>query len=184
MRITSRQSAVRTAIRRGSWVLALVALPLVDSNPYHLDVLTTAWLYALLALGLNMIVGFAGLLNLGYAAFFAIGAYSYALANLHWGLSFWLGLPFAAAMAGGAGIILGLPAIRARGDYLAIVTLGFGEIVRLVVTNLEPWTGGPNGLMGIANPALGRYDVGVATAPYYWLTLILVGLVIWVSQRL
>ena len=64
MRITSRQSAVRTAIRRGSWVLALVALPLVDSNPYHLDVLTTAWLYALLALGLNMIVGFAGLLNL------------------------------------------------------------------------------------------------------------------------
>jgi len=171
--------------RRGLFLAAaLVILPVVDGNAYHLDVLTTAWLYALLALGLNLIVGFVGLLNLGYAAFFAIGAYTYALANLHAGVPFWLGLPLAAVVAGAAGVLLGLPAIRARGDYLAIVTLGFGEIVRLVVTNLERWTGGPNGLMGIANPTLGRYDFGVASAPYYWLTLALVGLVIWVSQRL
>ena len=163
---------------------ALILLPLVDRSAYHLDVLTTAWLYALLALGLNLIVGFVGLLNLGYAAFFAIGAYTYALANLHAGVPFWLGLPLAAAVSGAAGVLLGLPAIRARGDYLAIVTLGFGEIVRLVVTNLERWTGGPNGLMGIANPTLGRYDFGVASAPYYWLTLALVGLVVWLSRRL
>ncbi len=164
--------------------LALLLLPFLDPNPYHLDVLTTAWLYALLALGLNIIVGFVGLLNLGYAAFFAIGAYTYALANLHWGVNFWVGLPLSAAVAGLAGLILGLPAIRVRGDYLAIVTLGFGEIVRLTVTNLERWTGGPNGLLGIANPSLGRYDFGVASAPYYWLTLALVGAAVWVSWRL
>ena len=164
--------------------LALLLLPFLDPNPYHLDVLTTAWLYALLALGLNIIVGFVGLLNLGYAAFFAIGAYTYALANLHWGLNFWVGLPLSAAAAGLAGLILGLPAIRVRGDYLAIVTLGFGEIVRLTITNCERWTGGPNGLLGIANPSLGRYDFGVASAPYYWLTLALVGAAAWVSWRL
>ena len=163
---------------------ALIALPLVDTNGYHLDVLTTAWLNALLALGLNMIVGFVGLLNLGYAAFFAIGAYTYALVNLHTGLGMWWGLPLSAAVAGVAGVLLGLPAVRIRGDYLAIVTLGFGEIVRLVVTNLERWTGGPNGLMGIANPRIGSFDFGVASAPYYWLTLGLVAVVAWLSWRM
>lgn len=172
-------------MRRAWWALAaLAALPLIDRNPYHLDVLTTAWLYALLALGLNLIVGYAGLLNLGYAAFYAIGAYTYALANLHLGVPFWLGLPLAAAVAGAAGFLLGLPAIRARGDYLAIVTLGFGEIVRLVATNLERWTGGPNGLMGIAGPSIGRFDFGVASAPYYWLTFALMLLALAMSRRL
>lgn len=165
-------------------LLVAVVLPLVDRNPYHLDVLTTAWLYALMALGLNVIVGFVGLLNLGYAAFFAIGAYSYALANLHWGMGFWVGLPFSASIAGLSGVVLGLPAIRVRGDYLAIVTLGFGEIVRIVATNLEPWTGGPNGLLGIAPPVLGGFDFGVASAPYYWLTLSLVLLCLGLSRRL
>lgn len=170
-----------------SWALGLsvlVVLPLMDQNPYHLEVLTTAWLYALLALGLNLIVGFAGLLNLGYAAFFAIGAYTYALANLHWGVPFWLGLPLSAAVTGLAGVVLGLPAIRVRGDYLAIVTLGFGEIVRIVVTNLEPWTGGPNGLLGIAGPTIGGWEFGVASAPYYWVAFGLVLLVAWGSYRL
>ena len=178
MRIANRQSQIVLL------VVALVALPLIDRNPYHLEVLTTAWIYALLALGLNVIIGFAGLLNLGYAAFFAIGAYSYALANLHWGMNFWLGLPWAAAVAGLAGLLLGLPAIRVRGDYLAIVTLGFGEIVRIVVTNLEPWTGGPNGLLGIAGPTIGRFEFGVATAPYYWLALALVLAAAWLSRRI
>lgn len=165
-------------------VAALIVLPLIDRNAYHLDVLTTAGLYALLALGLNVIVGYVGLLNLGYAAFYAIGAYTYAWLNLHAGVPFWLGLPLAGAAAGVAGFLLGLPAIRARGDYLAIVTLGFGEIVRLAATNLDAWTGGPNGLMGIASPSLGRFEFGVASAPYYWLTLALVLLVVAVSFRL
>ncbi len=165
-------------------VACLVALPWLDGNPYHLDVLTTAWLSALEALGLNIIVGFVGLLNLGYAAFFAIGAYTYALLNLHAGVNFWVGLPVSAAIAGLAGIILGLPALRVRGDYLAIVTLGFGEIVRIVVTNLEPWTGGPNGLLGIASPRWFGHEFGVTSAPYYWLTLVAVVVAIVLSYRI
>jgi branched-chain amino acid transport system permease protein len=167
----------RSAVPWGLGALAALAFPLLDSNPYHLDVLTSAGLYALLALGLNIVVGFTGLLHLGYAAFFAIGAYTYALLNLHLGLSFWLGLLPAACVAGLCGAILGIPAVRVRGDYLAIVTLGFGEIVRIAFTNLEQWTGGPNGLLGIAHPTLwipgrGLYDFGVASAPYYYLVAV------------
>ena len=163
--------------------LFLAAIPFLDSNPYHIEVLTTAALNALLALGLNLIVGFTGLLHLGYAAFFAIGAYTYALLNLKAGFPFWVGLPISALTAGAAGILLGLPAIRVRGDYLAIVTLGFGEIVRIVVTNLEEWTGGPNGLLGIDHPAIGPFNFGVKSSPYYWLLLILVGAMAWVCAR-
>lgn len=164
--------------------IAAAALPFLDPNPYHIDVLATAALYAVLALGLNIIVGFTGLLHLGYAAFFAIGAYTYALANLHAGCPFWVGLPLAAAVAGISGFLLGLPAIRVRGDYLALVTLGFGEIVRVVVTNLESVTGGPNGLMGIDHPMIGRFSFGVGSSAYYWLLMGLVAMVAWVSTKL
>lgn len=162
-------------------MLAL-ALPLADRNAYHIDILTGAGISILLALGLNIVVGFTGLLHLGYAAFFAIGAYTYGLLNLHAHLPFWLGLLPAALVAGLAGVALGVPAVRVRGDYLAIVTLGFGEIVRIMVTNLEPWTGGPNGLLGIAHPTIwlpgvGFYDFGVRSAPYYYLVLTLVAAV-------
>ncbi len=165
-------------------VLLLGLLPFIDPNPYHIEVLATAGLYALLALGLNIIVGFAGLLHLGYAAFFAIGAYTYALLNLRLGCPFWVGLPAGLATAALAGVLLGLPAIRVRGDYLAIVTLGFGEIVRIVVTNLEPWTGGPNGLLGIDHPVVGPFNFGVDSRPYYWLLLVLVEAAAWVCTRL
>ncbi len=152
----------------------MAALPLVYPHPYHLDVLTTSLLYALLALGLNLIVGLTGVLHLGYAAFFAIGAYTYGLLNLRAGWPFWPSLVPAAAVAGLFGVGIGLPALRVRGDYLAIVTLGFGEIVRIAFTNLERWTGGPNGLLGIDHPRLwwpghGIFDFGVASAPYYYL---------------
>lgn len=164
--------------------IALVLLPWIDRNPYHMEVLTTASLFALLSLGLNLIVGFAGLLHLGYAAFFAIGAYAYALLNLRMGCGFWMGLPAAAAAAGVAGVLLGLPAIRVRGDYLAIVTLGFGEIVRIVVTNLESWTGGPNGLLGIDHPRWAGFDFGVDSKPYYLLLVALVAATAWGLNRL
>ncbi|MBI3333463.1 MAG: branched-chain amino acid ABC transporter permease [Candidatus Omnitrophica bacterium] len=164
--------------------LLLLLFPLLDRNPYHMEVLATAALYALLALGLNVIVGFAGLLHLGYAAFFAIGAYAYALLNLRAGCPFWLGLPLAGICASATAVLLGLPAIRVRGDYLAIVTLGFGEIVRIVVTNLEPWTGGPNGLLGIDHPQIGSLRFGVDSKLYYWLLLFLVGLCAWAARRL
>ena len=169
---------MKRRIRR--WALGVIAaclLPIVNPNPYQLDVLTTAMLYSLLALGLNLIVGLTGVLHLGYAAFFAIGAYTYALLNLHWHWPFWAGVAPAAVVAGLFGVCLGIPALRVRGDYLAIVTLGFGEIVRITFTNLDAWTGGPNGLLGIAHPLIwipgqGVVDFGVSSAPYYYLVLL------------
>ncbi len=164
-------------------------VPILHPNAYHLDVLTTSFLYALLALGLNLIVGLTGLLHLGYAAFFAIGAYTYGLLNLHAHWPFWIGVLPAAVVAGLFGAALGIPALRVRGDYLAIVTLGFGEIIRIVLTNLEQVTGGPNGLLGIDHPRLwipgrGIFDFGVDSAPYYYLVLLTVGIVAWICVRL
>jgi branched-chain amino acid transport system permease protein len=172
---------------RFRWSLAMTGLfllPLIDPNPYRVEILATAALYALLALGLNIIVGFAGLLHLGYAAFFAIGAYTYALLNLRSGCPFWVGLPISGMIAGLSAALLGLPAIRVRGDYLAIITLGFGEIVRILVTNLEPWTGGPNGLLGIGHPTVGSFNFGVDSKPYYALLLLLLAIAAWASGRL
>ena len=171
-------------MKKAALLLVLLALPFLDSNSYHTEILATAALYALLALGLNLIVGFAGLLHLGYAAFFGIGAYAYALLNLRLGWPFWLGLPAAGLIAGISAVLLGLPAIRVRGDYLAIVTLGFGEIARVVATNLEDWTGGPNGLMGIAHPGLGQVRFGVEARPYYWLLVVLAAATAWICARL
>jgi len=119
--------------------IALLCAPLFDRNDATFNVLADAGIFVLLALGLNIVVGFAGLLDLGYAAFFAIGAYTYAMMaspqfNLH--LPFWLLLFLAAAFAALFGIILGAPTLRLRGDYLAIVTLGFGEIVPQIFQNL------------------------------------------------
>jgi len=150
--------------------------PLVDRNAGHVNSLADAAVFVLLALGLNIVVGFAGLLDLGYAAFFAIGSYTYALAaspfyGLH--LPFWPMLPTAAIIAAIFGALLGFPTLRLRGDYLAIVTLGFGEIVPTVFLNLPKYTGGTNGVVGIYQPTLLVYHFGFNPKPYYY-TLILV----------
>jgi branched-chain amino acid transport system permease protein len=126
------------------------ALPFLCDN-YITDVALTIVTYGILALGLNIVVGYAGLLDLGYAAFFAIGAYTTALLETLLNFNFWETIPFSLAFAGISGIIIGYPTLRLRSDYLAIVTLGFGEIVRIIATNLDI-TGGPNGIYGI-NPA-------------------------------
>ena len=145
-----------------------------------------AAIYVLLALGLNVVVGFAGLLDLGYAAFFAIGAYATAeLGGSHYGLHFpfWILIFVGAAVAALAGAILGAPTLRLRGDYLAIVTLGFGEIVPDLATNIKPLTGGPNGIQ--ADPAsFGGFSLGqlgafpANTKFYFWLLLLLVAIVV------
>src|SRR3989338_9218052 len=171
-------------VRWAIGVLAVLLFPLVNPNPYQIDVLTTALLYALLALGLNLIVGLTGLLHLGYAAFFAIGAYTYALLNLHWGWCFWLGMPFAGLVSMLLGLLIGAPSIRVRGDYLAITTLGFGEIVRIAFNNLDRWTGGPNGLLGIARPNFFGIGFSVNPTPYYYLVLALVAVTAFFLLRL
>ncbi|MDH0091381.1 high-affinity branched-chain amino acid ABC transporter permease LivM [Achromobacter mucicolens] len=116
------------------------------------DIATLVLIYVMLGLGLNIVVGFAGLLDLGFVGFYAVGAYTYALLY-HWGgWSFWEALPFAGAMSALFGFVLGFPVLRLRGDYLAIVTLGFGEIIRLLLINLNTMTGGPDGISGIPKP--------------------------------
>ena len=138
------------------WVLPLlIVLALVFpffASKYLLTVVILGLIYVLLGLGLNIVVGLAGLLDLGYVAFYAIGAYGLALGYEHLGLGFWSVLPLAALAAAVAGGILGFPVLRMHGDYLAIVTLGFGEIIRLVLNNWLSFTGGPNG-MSVPSPS-------------------------------
>lgn len=126
-------------------LLLAVAFPLVATK-YVLTVIILGLIYVLLGLGLNIVVGLAGLLDLGYVAFYAIGAYGLALGHEYLGLGFWTMLPLGALMAALAGTLLGFPVLRMHGDYLAIVTLGFGEIIRLILNNWLAFTGGPNGV--------------------------------------
>ena len=133
-------------------VLAL-ALPFTGSR-YYIDLGTLVLTYIMLGWGLNIVVGLAGLLDLGYVAFYAVGAYSYALLATTFGLGFWVCLPLAGILAALWGVILGFPVLRLRGDYLAIVTLAFGEIIRIVLINWVSLTNGPNGITGIPRPTL------------------------------
>ncbi|MGH6922802.1 MAG: high-affinity branched-chain amino acid ABC transporter permease LivM [Propylenella sp.] len=118
-----------------------------------LDLAILILTYIMLGWGLNIVVGLAGLLDLGYVAFYAVGAYSFALLDLHTGLGFWICLPLAGILAAFWGIILGFPVLRLRGDYLAIVTLAFGEIIRIILINWKEFTGGPNGINNITKPS-------------------------------
>ncbi|MBU2644021.1 high-affinity branched-chain amino acid ABC transporter permease LivM [bacterium] len=139
------------------WIMlaALFALtfPLYTGRSAQ-DVAINVLVYICLGLGLNIVIGLAGMLDLGYIAFYGVGAYTYALLSIHFQLSFWLALPFAAFTACIAGCIIGYPTLRMRGDYLAIVTLGFGEIVRIILNNWMTLTNGPNGILGIKAPGI------------------------------
>jgi branched-chain amino acid transport system permease protein len=136
-------------------LLFAFAMPFLPfANRYWIDIGTTVLIYVMLGWGLNIVVGLAGLLDLGYVAFYAVGAYSYALLGTYFGWSFWVCLPLAGLFAAMFGILLGFPVLRLRGDYLAIVTLGFGEIIRIVLLNWQPVTNGPNGISGIPRPGL------------------------------
>ena len=143
-------------------ILGLVVVALVW--PFYgsrgaVDIATLILIYVMLGLGLNIVVGLAGLLDLGYVGFYAVGAYTYALLAHYFGLSFWICLPLAGLMAATFGFLLGFPVLRLRGDYLAIVTLGFGEIIRLILNNWLSFTGGPNG-MPVPSPTFFGLEFG------------------------
>jgi len=143
-------------------LLVLIACAIVwpfFTNQARVDLATLVLIYVMLGLGLNIVVGFAGLLNLGFVGFYAVGAYTYGLLYFWAGFSFWQALPFAGVMAAIVGYLLGLPVLRLRGDYLAIVTLGFGEIIRLLLINLGPITGGPDGIASIPKPTVFGYPM-------------------------
>ena len=139
----------------GALALGAAAMaPLVwFDNRYAIDVMTTLLIYIMLGWGLNIVVGLAGLLDLGYVAFYAVGAYAYAILSTQFGFSFWLCLPIAALLAATFGVLLGYPTLRLRGDYLAIVTLGFGEIIRVVLLNWTELSNGPDGIASIPRPS-------------------------------
>lgn len=182
---------MRNAFRVGRRVspaalIVLVAfLPSLVGN-YWTQILGDIGIYVMLGIGLNVVVGFAGLLDLGYVAFYAIGAYGYALlASPQFGIHvpFWVMVPACVLLVALARALLGLPVLRMRGDYLAIVTLGFGEIIRIVLNNLDPITQGPKGLLRIDPPMLGSL---VIDNPVRWYYLILVGVLfsVFVADRL
>jgi branched-chain amino acid transport system permease protein len=135
-------------------LLALaVAMPLLPvADRYVVEIAITVLIYIMLGWGLNIVVGLAGLLDLGYVAFYAVGAYTYALLAINFDISFWLCLPIAGLFAALFGILLGFPVLRLRGDYLAIVTLGFGEMIRIILLNWKEFSGGPNGISSIPRP--------------------------------
>jgi branched-chain amino acid transport system permease protein len=202
----------------GLLLLLAIMFPLLDGNEGDIDAAANATAFAILALGLNIVVGFAGLLDLGYAAFFAIGAYTYGIFSsyqvqpvwsdwweplqflglvsrlhidgvdvdhVHFQVSFWLMLPVCALVAAFFGVLFGAPTLRLKGDYLAIVTLGFGEIVPIVARNTPTLTNGAAGLNGALPPTLPGYgSFGVASTPFYYLGLALIVFLIFVSMRL
>ena len=159
--------------------------PLIFSH-YQVNIMTTALIYVMLGLGLNIEVGLAGLLDLGYVAFYAVGAYSYALLNYHFGLGFWTLLPVGALLAAFFGILVGFPVLRLRGDYLAIVTLGFAEIIRLILENWNAFSFGPSGISNIPRP--GFFGISLSSeqsAIYmYYLLVVFCLLAIFVIRRL
>ena len=169
----------------GLLLAVMIAMPLVSSF-YQTNIMISAMLYVILALGLNIAVGIAGQLVLGYVAFYAVGAYSYALLNQAFGLGFWACLPVGGFMAIVFGLALGFPVLRLRGDYLAIVTLGFGEIVRLVLLNWTSLTGGSGGIKNIPGPSFFGQELEIAanTIFIYYLVLLAVILTIIVISRL
>ncbi len=138
-------------------------LPFADRR--LVDVATLVLTYVMLGWGLNIVVGLAGLLDLGYVAFYAVGAYSYAMLSVNYGVNFWFALPIAGTMAALFGVLLGFPVLRLRGDYLAIVTLGFGEMIRVIIINWWWFTGGPNGINKVARPSFFGIDFERNVAP-------------------
>ena len=169
-RIGDRLGRVSKFYTLSPLVLLALVFPLFANN-YMIDVGITCLIYVSLGLGLNIVVGLCGLLDLGYIAFYAVGAYTYSLLNLNFGISFWAALPIGVVLGMVCGCIIGYPTLKMRGDYLAIVTLGFGEIVRLVLNNWDSLTAGPNGLFGMSKPAL--YYPGFQDGGLTWVTVYL-----------
>ncbi len=183
--ITTFPSRLSTRINAPTaWAIGapLLLLPLF-LNHYYLDTLSLAALYAILAVGLHITVGLTGLLDLGYAAFYGIGAYVYAVASTRMGVPFWPGLLLGGVAAALAGVLLGVVTLRLRGDYLGIVTLGFVQIVYLVLNSWASVTGGPNGILRIGRPVF--FDVVLKRPPhFYLLTLGLLILTVVAVRRL
>jgi len=163
-------------------LVLLTIMPWTSKDQYWLRVMITVGIYIMLALGLNIIIGFTGMLDLGYIAFYGIGAYTTAILTTQFHISFWLCILASIAIASLFGVLRGLPTLRLSGDYLAIVTLGFGEIIRMSFVNMIEITGGPMGIRDITPPSVLGLNFGFSAKfgyrLYYYLILVLIGLTI------
>ena len=169
----------------GAISLFALIFPFIFSM-YQTNIMINALIYVMLGLGINIVVGLAGLLDLGYVAFYAVGAYTYGLLNHHFGWGFWMVLPIGAGLGTLFGVLLGYPVLRLRGDYLAIVTLGFGEIIRLILENWNEFSFGPSGIANIPRPGFFGIQMSLpqATIYIYFLMIALVLFTIFVVSRL
>lgn len=181
IRIKLPESKTRSIALTLLMSVVVMALPFYGHD-YLIDIAVLSGIYIILAQGLNIVVGFTGLLNLGFVAFYAIGAYSYALLNTRLGMGFWASLPLSVMLVTLSGFILAIPALRLRGDYLAIVTLGFGEIVRLVLNNWDSFTKGPNGIGGIEPPHIFGMQIS-KLGQFYYFIIIFVLLAVFIIRR-
>lgn len=177
----------RKVVLPAALVLGALAIvfPFVTSI-YQTNIMISALIYVILALGLNIVIGLGNMLHLGFAAFYAIGAYTYGLLNYYLGVGFWVALPIGAAVSAIAGILLAIPVLRLRGDYLAIVTLGFGEIIRIVLVNWSSFTLGPSGVKGISRPGFFGMSLSYTQAITYtyFICIALVIFTIFIVNRL
>lgn len=164
-------------------LLVTVLLPLVITDDYVLRILIMSGIFVMLTLSLNLVTGFTGQFCLGWAAFYGIGAYTSALLTMKAGLSFWLAMPLGGLMAALFGLLLGLPTMRLKEIYLAITTLGFGEIIRLIMLNWTDLTRGSMGLPGIPAPSILSYEISSNQA-YYYFILVLVLITVAAMRRL
>jgi len=188
-----RKPFIHTILGEPKYLYPLSATVLVLSlifphlfSAYQTNIMITALMYVMLGLGLNIVVGLAGLLDLGYVAFYAVGAYAYALLNYHFDVGFWMALPIGALLAALFGILLGFPVLRLRGDYLAIVTLGFGEIIRLILENWNAFSMGPSGISNISRPGFFGIELSLGNAIIYlyYIMIAMVVFTIFVVNRL
>jgi branched-chain amino acid transport system permease protein len=160
----------------------LLALPWMADARYFLFVCNLAMIYAILALGLNLLMGYGGQISVGHAAFFGIGAYTSAILCVDHGWSFWSALPAAVLSSSAFGLLLGIPALRVRGHYLILATLGFGEIVRLVLQNWQALTKGPTGIVGIPPIQIGGFSFATEQR-FYYIALAFLAIAVLVSRR-
>lgn len=166
-------------------IILILSFPFMFSM-YQTNIMISVLIYIMLGLGLNIVVGLAGLLVLGYVAFYAVGAYAYALLNYHFGLGFWTVLPIGGLLGALFGILLGFPVLRLKGDYLAIVTLAFGEIIRIILQNWNEFSFGPSGISNISRPSLFGMELSVfASGVYvYYIMICLCAITIVIVKRL
>lgn len=163
-------------------IILLLVLPLVISNNYFIHVLIMVGLYVILTLSLNLVSGFAGQLSMGHAAFYGIGAYTTGILMLNFNISFWFTILASIVVSGFFGLFLGLPTSRLRGDYLTIVTLGFGEVVRMFLVNTTDLTRGPMGLPGIPAPKLFGFTFESKISFYYLILIVTILVIIFLSK--